>query len=240
MLLFVTNVTFNSGGSHVSIVSRGITVRVPSAITPWPNANTATASIPIPGAAEQPRFNPVDGFMYLTIPRVGVLVFDPNAGAAGTGAVAATFPLSNCSGNGNWIDAVTDTMLVGCNNVAGLAIVNLVDGSVLARFPRANRDDVIGYKPGIRCWYSASGSNTNNSGKCPATNTGTTFPIVGVFAAGTAGAPSGTMVGAVCSGAKRLDAGRGPDSPERIRTGCTISPGPGEQQHGEAKGDGVL
>ena len=42
------------------------------------HANTVVASIPLPGSAEQPRFNPVDGLMYLTIPSVGVLVFDPN------------------------------------------------------------------------------------------------------------------------------------------------------------------
>ena|ERR1035437_9199036 len=70
-------------------------------------------SRPIPGSAEQPRFNPVDGFTYMTIPSVGVLVFDPNAGSTGAGALAATFTLSNCSGNGNWIDPVTDTMPAG-------------------------------------------------------------------------------------------------------------------------------
>ena len=164
------------------------------------NANTVVASIPIPGSAEQPRFNPVDGFTYLTTPSVGIVVVDPNGGSAGTGALVATYTLSNCSGNGNWIDAVTDTMLVGCNNVAGQAVVSLADGSVLARFPQANRDDVIGYNPGNRRFYSASGSNTNNGGKCPATNAGNVFPIVGVFAAGTASAPTATLVGAACAG----------------------------------------
>lgn len=165
-----------------------------------PNANTVTASIPIPGSAEQPRFNPVDGFIYMTIPSVGVLKFDPDAGSAGTGDLVSTYTLSNCSGNGNWIDPVSNTMLVGCNNVAGQAVVNLVDGSVVARFAQANRDDVIGFNSGNRRWYSASGSNTNNGGKCPATNTGTTYPIIGVFAAGTASAPAATLVGAACSG----------------------------------------
>jgi len=164
------------------------------------NANTVTASIPIPGAAEQPRFNPVDGFIYMTIPTVGVLKFDPDAGSAGTGDLVATYTLTDCSENGNWIDPVTNTMLIGCNNVAGQAVVSLVDGSVLTRFPQANRDDVIGFNSGNRRWYSASGSNTNNGGKCPATNTGTTYPIVGVFAAGTASAPAATLVGAACSG----------------------------------------
>jgi hypothetical protein len=165
-----------------------------------PKANTITASISIPGAPEQARFNPVDGQVYLTIPSIGVLEFDPQAGAAGTGAITNTYPIANCSGNGNWIDPVTNTMLVGCNNVAGEALVSMVDGTTLARFPGVNRDDVVGFNPRIRRWYTGSGSNTNNGGNCPATNTGTVFPIVGVFAAGTAGSPTGTMVGTACSG----------------------------------------
>ena len=110
-----------------------------------PNANSVTASISIPGSAEQPRFNPVDGFVYMTIPSVGVLKFDPDGGSAGTGGLVATYTLTDCSGNGNWIDPVTNTMLVGCNNVAGQAVVNLVDGSVLTRFPQATTDDVMGF-----------------------------------------------------------------------------------------------
>jgi DNA-binding beta-propeller fold protein YncE len=171
-----------------------------------PNANTVTASIPIPGSAEQPRFNPVDGFMYMTIPSVGVLKIDPNAGTAGTGDIVATYTLTGCSGNGNWIDPVTNTMMVGCNNGGatqsklGEFLVNLADGTVVSQFPQVNTDDVMGYNPANRRWYSASGSNTNDGGKCPSNNTGTVFPIVGVYQAGTASAPAGTLVGAQCSG----------------------------------------
>jgi hypothetical protein len=165
-----------------------------------PTANTVVASIPIPGSAEQPRFNPVDGFMYMTIPSVGVLKFDSNGGTAGTGALVATFPIGDCSGNGNWIDPVTNTMLVGCNHINGQALFDLADGSVLARFPQATRDDVMGYNPANRRFYSASGANGNDGGKCPSTNTGSVFPIVGVYQAGTASAPAATLVGAQCSG----------------------------------------
>jgi hypothetical protein len=112
----------------------------------------------------------------------------------------ATYPIGDCSGNGNWIDPVTNTMIVGCNLPNGQALFNLADGSVLARFPQANRDDVIGYNPANRRFYSASGANTNDGGKCPSINTGTTFPIVGVYQAGTASAPAATLVGAQCSG----------------------------------------
>jgi hypothetical protein len=164
-------------------------------------ANTVVASLPLPGSAEQPRFNPVDGLMYLTIPSVGVLVFDPTAGSAGTGDLVATYPITNCSGNGNWIDPVTNTMLVGCNNVGGQALISLVDGSVLTRFPQANTDDVMGFNSGNRRWYTASGGNTNDGGNCPATNAGNVFPIVGVFQAQPASsAAKATIVGAQCSG----------------------------------------
>src|SRR5260370_8793351 len=107
------------------------------------NANTVTASIPLPGSAEQPRFNPVDGLMYLTIPSVGVLVFDPTAGTAGTGDLVTTYAISGCSGNANWIDPVTNTMLVGCNNVGGQPLINLADGSAGKRFPQVTTDDVM-------------------------------------------------------------------------------------------------
>lgn len=166
-----------------------------------PTANTVVASIAIPGSAEQPRFNPVDGLMYLTIPSVGVLVFDPSAGSAGTGDLMKTYPISDCSGNGNWIDPVTNTMLVGCNNVGGQALINLVDGTVLTRFPQATTDDVMAFNPANRRWYSGSGGNANNGGNCPATNAGNVFPIVGVFQAQPANsANKATIVGAQCSG----------------------------------------
>jgi hypothetical protein len=167
-----------------------------------PNANTVTASISLPGPPEQPRFNTVDGLIYVTVPSVGVLVIDPDAGTGGTGDLVATYPIANCSGNGNWIDPVTNTMVVGCNNVAGEAMVSLKDGTVLARFPQVNRDDIMGFNPGTRRWYSGSGLNTNDPGGCPWTNPGNVFvfPVIGVFAAGTAGTPTGTLAGVACSG----------------------------------------
>jgi len=95
---------------------------------------------------------------------------------------------------------VTNTMLVGCNNVAGEAIVSLKDGSVMAQFPGVNRDDVLGYNPALHRWYTGSGSNSNNGGNCPPTNAGNVYPVIGVFAAGTASSPAGTLVGTTCSG----------------------------------------
>ena len=138
--------------------------------------------------------------IYLTIPSVGVLKIDPNAGTAGTGDIVATWTINNCSGNGNWIDPVTNTMIVGCNAVAGEAVVSLKDGTVLNQFPAVNRDDVVGWNPGIRRWYTGSGSNSNDTGICPATNAGNVFPVVGIFAPGTASSPTPVMIGVQCSG----------------------------------------
>ena len=42
-----------------------------------PTANTVVAMIALPGAPEQPRYNPVDGFIYQTVPSTGVVVIDP-------------------------------------------------------------------------------------------------------------------------------------------------------------------
>ena len=42
-----------------------------------PKANTIVAQIPLPGNPEQPRFNVVDGMIYVAIPTVGLIVVDP-------------------------------------------------------------------------------------------------------------------------------------------------------------------
>src|SRR5947209_2454147 len=77
-----------------------------------PAANTIVAMIPLPGAPEQPRFNPVDGLIYQTVPDTGVVVIDPNAGAAGTGAIVRTIPATDCGPQGNDVDPVTNIALL--------------------------------------------------------------------------------------------------------------------------------
>lgn len=165
-----------------------------------PTANTVVASIPLPGSPEQARFNPNDGLIYLTVPSVGVVIVDPNAGSAGTGDIVGTYPISNCSPAGNGIDPITNTMLLGCGTVGGQALMNLADGSVLARFPQATATDVMAFDPGTRRWYTGSGNSVNNGGNCPSTNAGTVYPILGVFAAQPIADASKAFVGAECSG----------------------------------------
>jgi len=86
--------------------------------------DTVVASISIPGSAEQPRFNPVDGLMYLTIPQCGRagLRYQRRLGRE-TGRSGGHLHDQQLLGNGNWIDPVTNTMMVGCNNVGGQALV---------------------------------------------------------------------------------------------------------------------
>src|SRR5262249_48792070 len=79
-----------------------------------PNANTVVAMIPLPGAPEQPRFNPVDGMIYQTVPSAGVVVIDPNAGATGKGDIVRTITATDCGPQGNDVDPVTNTALLAC------------------------------------------------------------------------------------------------------------------------------
>ena len=61
---------------------------------------------------------------------------------------------------------MTNTMLVGCNDVGGLALINLADGTTIKRYPEVNTDDVIGFDSANRRWYTGSGGNGNDGGKC--------------------------------------------------------------------------
>ena len=177
-----------------------------------PNANTVVAQIPLPGNPEQPRFNPVDGMIYMAIPSVGLLVIDPTAGAAGTGDIVATLTaggsgnvptIAACGPQGNDIDPVTNTMLIGCRgSVNGEAVLNLTNRTMLSFQPYPTTNDVLKFNPNNRRWYTGTGGNLNNGGNCPSTNTGTIFPVLGVFAAPPVGSTSlnATFVGTQCAG----------------------------------------
>jgi len=177
-----------------------------------PKANTIVAQIPLPGSVEQPRFNPVDGMIYVAIPSVGLIVVDPSAGAAGTGDIVATLTaggsgtvptLADCGPQGNDIDPVTNTMLIGCRGrLNGEAVLNLTNRTMLSFQPFPTSNDVLKFNPNNRRWYTGTGGNLNNGGNCPSTSTGTVFPVVGVFAAPPAGSTSlnAAFVGTECAG----------------------------------------
>jgi hypothetical protein len=177
-----------------------------------PNANTITAQIPLPGAPEQPRFNPVDGLIYMTIPSFGIVVVDPNGGSTGAGGVMANLTgggsgsipsLAQCGPQGNDVDPVTNTMLIGCRgSLNGEASLNLTTQQMLSFQPYPTSNDVLKFNPNTRRWYTGTGGNLNNGGNCPSTNTGTVWPAMGVFAAPAAGSSgmAATFVGTTCVG----------------------------------------
>jgi hypothetical protein len=180
-----------------------------------PNAGTITAQIPLPGSPEQPRFNVVDGLIYQTIPSFGIVVVDPNGGPTGEGGVAANLTgggsgsipsLATCGPQGNDIDPVTNLMLIGCRgSLNGEAVYNITTQQMLSFQPYPTNNDVLKFNPNNRRWYTGTGGNLNNGGNCRSTNTGTAFPVVGVFAApaiGSGGTNFGsvTFVGTSCAG----------------------------------------
>ena len=178
------------------------------------NANTITAQVPLPNAPEQPRFNPVDGLIYMAIPGFGIVVVDPNGGSTGEGGVktnltgggSGSIPsLATCGPQGNDIDPVTNLMFIGCRGTLnGMAVFNLTTQQMVSAQPYPTNNDVLKFNPNTRRWYTGTGGNLNNGGNCPATNTGTVWPVLGVFAApaaGTAGTNgSVTFVGTTCVG----------------------------------------
>ena len=177
-----------------------------------PKANTIVAQIPLPGNPEQPRFNVVDGMVYVAIPTVGLIVVDPTAGAAGTGDIVATLTgggsgtiptIAACGPQGNDIDPVTNLMLIGCRgSLNGEAVLNLSTRTMVSFQPYPTANDVLKFNPNNRRWYTGTGGNANNGGNCPSTNTGTVFPVIGVYAAPPVGstALSATFVGTSCAG----------------------------------------
>jgi hypothetical protein len=177
-----------------------------------PRANTIVAQIPLPGNPEQPRFSPVDGLIYVAIPTVGLVVVDPTAGAAGTGDIVTTLTgggsgtiptIAACGPQGNDIDPVTNLMLIGCRgSLNGEAVLNLTTRTMVSFQPYPTANDVLKFNPNNRRWYTGTGGNANNGGNCPSTNTGTVFPVVGVFAAPPVGSTSlnATFVGTSCAG----------------------------------------
>lgn len=180
-----------------------------------PNAGTITARVPLPGAPEQPRFNVNDGLIYQTIPSFGIVVVDPNGGPTGEGGVSTNLTgggsgsvvsLATCGPQGNDIDPVSNLMLIGCRGTLnGMAVYNIATQQVLSSQPYPTNNDVLKFNPNTRRWYTGTGGNLNNGGNCPATNTGTVWPAMGVFAApavtsGGTATGSVSFVGTTCIG----------------------------------------
>ncbi len=167
--------------------------------------DTLVGQIPFPTSVEQPRFNPVDGLIYVTTPDddspthagQAVVVIDPNQGTAG--AIVRTIPVSSCAPHAIDIDPVTNTALLGCSATAataGLQLMDLSSGTILATFP-SNGNDLGQYNRKLRRWYFGGGHNSVQApANCPGDSTGAFVQVAVISdASGTA-----QFVGAQCAG----------------------------------------
>ena len=115
--------------------------------------------------AEQPTYNPEDGFFYLSIPEFdkdpakgGVAVIDPH-----TGRLVKTLPVSGChpaglafGPNGNFV--------LGCDAdgkemPAATTIMNARSGAVVAVIPGLGGSDMVNYNAHNGQYYTASRNN---------------------------------------------------------------------------------
>jgi DNA-binding beta-propeller fold protein YncE len=180
--------------------------------------NTIVDQIPMPGSPEQPRFNPVDGFVYVTVPGAPIhAVLRIDTTKSGAAAIVGTLLTPGCDNRAIDIDPLTNDAFVGCGvPVAGDSpapgaqlLVNLNGAmSIVNNFPGVNGTDTGQFNSNLRRFYTAS-SNNIASVSC-ATNAAGAAPVVGVFSAPTKSQPLGALVGADCSGTNGHDIGVDP------------------------------
>jgi len=172
--------------------------------------DTIVDTIPLPSNPEQPRFNPVDGKIYLTIPddgtiatggsADGVYVVDPTK----TGAAALSKFISaptGCAVRGIDIDPVTNTGVIGCAAPAAQFLLDFNTATIPTSFPGVTGTDTLQFNPNLRRWYTGSSNNTVSADSCPAL--GGVTPVIGVFAAPAKVSKKtlfARLVGADCSG----------------------------------------
>jgi hypothetical protein len=175
--------------------------------------NTIVDTIPLPSNPEQPRFNPVDGKIYLTLPddgtiatggpADGVYVIDPTQTGATALSKFITAP-SGCAVRGIDIDPVTNTAVIGCASPAAQFALDLTTGTILGSFPGVTGTDGLEFNPNLRRWYTGSSNNLPALTACPqSADTPPVAPVIGVFAAvpkPKKNNPPVINVGADCSG----------------------------------------
>src|SRR5262245_41341923 len=113
--------------------------------------NAIVDSIPLPSNPEQPRFNPIDGMIYQSIPdddsnagaNSSVLRIDPSK--SGAAAIVKTFKLGpSCLARGIDIDPLTNTALVGCAAPGAQVLLDLSgDMSLITTFPGVTGTDTL-------------------------------------------------------------------------------------------------
>ena len=171
--------------------------------------NTIVDQIPLPSNPEQPRFNPVDGMIYESIPDdLTILTGGPNdfvlridPTKTGAAAIVAKFtPPPGCAVRGIDIDALTNTAVGGALSVPrSFRWISVLEPSRYT-FPGVTGTDTLYFNPNLRRWYTGSSNNVNSGVQCPGTaDSPSVFPVVGVFAVH-GNNPKATIVGAECSG----------------------------------------
>jgi hypothetical protein len=205
--------------------------------------NTIVEQIPLSSTVEQPRFDPVDGFVYVSAPgappTVPAAVLRLDTTQSGAAAIVATFPTTGCDPRGIDIDALTNTAIIGCANPTPHILMDLSTGTILATFPAITGTDIEAFNPNVRRWYTGSSSNTISSvDECPKDITNS-FPVLGVFAAPTNQDQIATLVGVECSGRNGHGIGVDPFG-NNVYTGVRQFPTPADPQDFTTGAAGVL
>ena len=167
--------------------------------------NKVLGSIPVTAAPEQPRFNPVDGLIYVSLPTVGLVVIDPDKGSFGQIVNTLPFP-STCpdSSRAFDIDPTTNTAYWGCST-GPQNVVDVRNGSVLQSIPLTG-EDIAFFNPHNRRWYAAMDNRSTPATTtipCPKGSDGRTGTLAVISNAPT----QGQFMGVVCVGRGAARAG---------------------------------
>src|SRR5262249_9270694 len=168
--------------------------------------NTGLGQIPLAANLEQPRFNPVDGFVYAVVSgNNSVARIDPAQGAFGAVVLTASpagcgTPSNSDTFRGLDVDVVTNTGILGCTGANPQLELDMTNLSVLTSFPPVTGVDTLSMNNNLRRWYTATSGGKNAGTGCPRDNSGSSWPLVGVISAGSATSRVASLVGVQCSG----------------------------------------
>ena len=168
--------------------------------------NKLLGSIPVPTAPEQPRFNPVDGMIYVNDPgSLTVHIIDPAQGPFGT--IVNSFKTPGAPGdccNAIDVDPVTDTALLS-GSPGQQVFMDLRSGATTVASP-TTAGDIGMFNPHNRRWYVAldnRGTPSSVTLPCTKASDGRTY-MLGVFS----DAPTANQfVGVQCTGRGHAVAG---------------------------------
>ena len=158
---------------------------------------------PLAESPEQTRWNPTDGLVYTNISGNGTFIrIDPTQGI---GVIMATVPVG-CAANGNDVDPVTNTALLGCSSASpgtGQAQMELLTSESSTASPRSPGPTSFSSTrttgAGTRLEQQPEPRHRLSAGRPRGQRVPAPFvPIVGVFSAGSGAGGSANIVGAQC------------------------------------------